>query len=93
MLPACVKTCPTGAMNFGDRDVMLEMANKRLEQVKKLYPKAQLLNADFHQTVYLVLDDPQKYHKHALNLEQEITRIAAIKKIFRHVADLIPLAG
>jgi len=40
-----------------------------------------------------VLDDPQKYHKHALNLEQEITRIAAIKKIFRHVADLIPLAG
>lgn len=93
MLPACVKTCPTGAMNFGDRDVMLEMAKKRLEQVKKLYPKAQLLNADFHQTVYLVIDEPQKYHKHALNLEQEITRIAAIKKIFRNLADFIPFAG
>ncbi len=34
MLPACVKTCPTGAMNFGDRKAMLEMANKRLGEVK-----------------------------------------------------------
>ena len=30
MLPACVKTCPTGAMNFGDRNEILEKANKRL---------------------------------------------------------------
>ncbi|MFZ5906885.1 MAG: 4Fe-4S dicluster domain-containing protein [Nitrospirota bacterium] len=93
MLPACVKTCPAGAMNFGDRDAMLEMANKRLQQLKKQYPKAQLLNADFHQAVFLVIDDPQKYHKYALQTGQEMTRIAAIKKIFRHIADFVPLAG
>jgi formate dehydrogenase iron-sulfur subunit len=72
LLPACVKTCPTGTMNFGDRDKMLEMANKRLEELKKQYPKAQLLNADFHQAVFLVIDDPQKYHKFAAVKDQTI---------------------
>ncbi|MFN3534435.1 MAG: 4Fe-4S dicluster domain-containing protein [Desulfatiglandales bacterium] len=41
MLPACVKSCATGAMNFGDREKMVEMAKKRLEEVKAKYPKAQ----------------------------------------------------
>ena len=26
LLPACVKSCPTGTMNFGDRDAILKMA-------------------------------------------------------------------
>jgi formate dehydrogenase iron-sulfur subunit len=65
LLPACVKTCPTGAMNFGDRDKMLELAQKRLQEVKLKYPKAELLNADFHRTIYLVIDDPKMYHKYA----------------------------
>jgi len=65
LLPACVKTCPTGAMNFGDRDKMLAMAKERLEEVKKKYPKAELLNHDFVRTIYLVVDDPKKYHKFA----------------------------
>ena len=34
LLPACVKTCPTGATNFGDRDEMLDLAGKRLAMVK-----------------------------------------------------------
>jgi formate dehydrogenase iron-sulfur subunit len=65
LLPACVKTCPTGAMNFGDRDKILTMATKRLEEVKKKYPKAELLNHDFVRTIFLVVDDPKKYHKFA----------------------------
>lgn len=65
MLPACVKTCPTGAMNFGDRAQMLELAQKRLAELKAKYPKAELLNHDFVRTIYLVIDDPKKYHKFA----------------------------
>jgi len=65
LLPACVKTCPTGAMNFGDRDKILAMAQNRLKEVKKKYPKAELLNADFARTIFLVIDDPKKYHKFA----------------------------
>lgn len=63
--PACVKTCPTGAMNFGDRDKILAMAKQRLEEVKKNYPKAALLNPDFLRTIFLVVDEPRKYHKFA----------------------------
>jgi len=65
LLPACVKTCPTGTMNFGDRDKMLEMAQQRLKEVKILNPKAELLNYEFVRTIFLVIDDPKKYHKFA----------------------------
>ncbi len=94
LLPACVKTCPTGTMNFGERDKMLEMANKRLQEVKAKYPKAQLLNAEIVRTIYLVIDDPQKYHKFASAEDtEEITRIAAIKKLIRPLANLSHFAG
>lgn len=93
MLPACVKTCPSGTMNFGDRDKILEMARKRLTEVKVKYPKAALLNDDFHRTIFLVIDDPQKYHKYAAAGEPEITRFAAIKKIFQPFVNLSRIAG
>ena len=43
--PACVKICPTGAMNFGDRAEMLKLANNRLAAARDKYPKAQLLGS------------------------------------------------
>jgi len=66
LLPACVKSCPTGALNFGERDAMQAMANERLEKLKAKFPKAQLLDADSVRTIYLVADDPKKYHKNAV---------------------------
>jgi len=94
LLPACVKTCPTGTMNFGDRDKMLDMAQKRLSEVKKMYPRAQLLNAESIRTIFLVVDDPQKYHKFAKASDpQAITRIAALKKLIKPLVNLSPLAG
>ena len=67
-MPACVKTCPTGALNFGDRDNILDMAKKRLSELKPKYPKAQLLGAEYLRVIFLVVDDPQKYRKVALAL-------------------------
>jgi len=93
MLPACVKTCPTGTMTFGDRDKILDMARKRLAEVKVQHPKAALLNDDFHRAIFLVIDDPQKYHKYAAAGEPEITRLAAIKKIFQPLMNLSRIAG
>lgn len=63
LVPACVKVCPTGAMNFGDLDEMLALGKARLEKLKAKYPKAQLLDADSVRTIFLVVDDPKKYHK------------------------------
>jgi len=31
--PACVKACPTGALQFGDKDAMLKRAYKRVEEL------------------------------------------------------------
>lgn len=64
--PACVRICPTGAMNFGERDAMLALARERLEKLKVTYPKAQILDADQVRVIFLVVDDPRKYHKNAI---------------------------
>jgi formate dehydrogenase iron-sulfur subunit len=32
--PACVKACPTSCLQFGTKDAMLEVANKRVEQLR-----------------------------------------------------------
>jgi formate dehydrogenase beta subunit len=32
--PACVKACPTSCLQFGTKDAMLDVANKRVEQLK-----------------------------------------------------------
>ena len=46
LAPACVKTCPTGAMAFGDRDEIMAQAKEHLSRAKKKYPRAQLLDPD-----------------------------------------------
>ncbi|SHE98484.1 formate dehydrogenase iron-sulfur subunit [Desulfacinum infernum DSM 9756] len=56
MAPACVKACPTGAMNFGERSEMLKLGERRLAQAKKVYPEAALVDADTVHTVFLVPD-------------------------------------
>lgn len=83
LLPACVKTCPTGAMNFGDREKILDMAKKRLEEVKKKYPKADLLNHEFVRTIFLVIDDPKKYHKFAAADDETI--VASLNRVLTPV--------
>ncbi len=65
MIPACVKSCPTGAMTFGERDKMLDMCKKRVEELKNQFPKAMAINPNDVRVIYLVTDDPKKYFKFA----------------------------
>ncbi|MGC8907901.1 MAG: 4Fe-4S dicluster domain-containing protein [Desulfomonilaceae bacterium] len=65
MIPACVKSCPTGAMQFGERDKILDVTKKRVEELKKKFPKAQAINPDDVRVIYIVTDDPKKYWKYA----------------------------
>ena len=65
MLPACVKACPTGAMQFGDRKTIRRMAEKRLDEVKKTYRRASLINPEAVKVIFLVKDYPEKYHQFA----------------------------
>lgn len=64
--PACVLSCPTGTMNFGDREEMLELANKRLEEVRKIKPNAVLADPDDTRVIYLCEDNPRRYYSYAV---------------------------
>jgi formate dehydrogenase iron-sulfur subunit len=91
LLPACVQTCPTGAMNFGDREEMLALARKRLSEVKKTNPTAQLLDPDDVRVIYLVTEKPNLYHTFAVaaNAAFGISRKVALKRLVRPLRDLM----
>ena len=97
LLPACVKTCPTGAMSFGDRKAILDKAQKRLAEVKKKYPRASLLDPEDVRVIYLVLEDRQKYHRFASAEESGISRQAALRKLLKPLTALaasnLPMGG
>ena len=94
LIPACAKTCPTGAMSFGDRKDILEKANKRLEEVKGIYKDAMLANPDDVRVIYLLVDDPKKYHKFAVAENTiGITRKMALKRLFQPLRSLRQTIG
>jgi formate dehydrogenase iron-sulfur subunit len=64
-IPACVQSCPTGAMVFGDRSQILAEVEKRVAELKKSYPKATALNPEDVRVIFIVTDDPQRYWKYA----------------------------
>ncbi len=84
--PACVKVCPTGAMNFGERDDMLGLAKSRLASAQKKFPKAMMLDPDDVRTIYMVAHDPNLYYEFALaavHTVPGITRQAALRRMVR----------
>lgn len=83
LLPACVKTCPTGAMNFGEYKDIRVWAQARLAEVRHRFPKATLLNPDKTRVIYLVAFDPNLYWEYAVASEREIdiTRAVAMQRM------------
>lgn len=89
LLPACVKVCPSGAMNFGERKAMLELAEQRLQQVRGKHPGAQLINAEEVRVIYLVEADPKLYYKFAMaSAARGIDRKVALRRMLKPAAGL-----
>ena len=61
LLPACVKACPPGAMQFGEREEMLKIAKERVAALKSLYPEARILDEEEVSVFYLIVDKPALY--------------------------------
>ena len=79
MVPACVASCPTGCMNFGDEEEMQALAGKRLEEVKKDWPEASLGDADSVRVIYLFKEAPAAYFEHAV-ADASRTMLASTEK-------------
>ncbi|MBW1730775.1 MAG: 4Fe-4S dicluster domain-containing protein [Deltaproteobacteria bacterium] len=90
LLPACVKTCPTGAMNFGDRDKMVELAKARFQEAKAKYPNATLTGIEDLRVFYLLADKPEKYYTFAKAepMPKAMDRKMAMRKIGRSLKEL-----
>jgi formate dehydrogenase iron-sulfur subunit len=88
--PACVKTCPTGAMNYGARDDMVSLANQRLAEAKSKFPKAVVTGLDDLRCFYLLGDDPKKYYQYASadRFPGVMDRKMALKKIGKSLREL-----
>ncbi|BDG61174.1 4Fe-4S dicluster domain-containing protein [Caldinitratiruptor microaerophilus] len=64
MEPICVKTCPTGALVFGEREQVLAEAKARLEAVRDEFPDAQIYDppgVGGTRVVYLLPGPPEAY--------------------------------
>ncbi len=84
-LPACVKTCPTGAMNFGLREEMTHLAKTRLNKAKKKYPKAMVVDPDDVSVIYLIAHEPDHYYENVMASAKPggVTRHMALKRMLR----------
>ena len=90
MQPACVKTCPTGAMNFGERADMLDLAQNRLTVLKRTHRGAMLLDPDDIRVVFMVAYEPGLYHEHAVasHSGHGISRQVALRRMLRPLRNL-----
>ena len=86
--PACVKTCPTGTMNFGERDEMIELAEARLAVVGQTHADAQLVDQDSVNVMYLIAEAPDDYFRFVVASARMhgITRTMALRKMMRPFA-------
>ena len=91
MKPACVKTCPTGTMNFGERAEMLDLAQQRLTVVRRTHREAMLLDPDDIRVIFMVAHDPGLYHENAVasNTNFGISRQAALKRMLRPLKNFV----
>ncbi len=63
-VPACVTTCPSEALTFGNRAVLVKEARKRVAEYKKDFPHACIYGLDeFHglRVITILRDAPEKY--------------------------------
>lgn len=84
LLPACVKTCPTGSLNFGDREQMVTLAQERLAERLKKNPDANLTGLEDLRVFYLLDAPAENYWRFAdTSGDSKLDRMQALKRVVR----------
>jgi formate dehydrogenase iron-sulfur subunit len=81
MIPACIKACPTGTLQFGLRDDILKMADTRLKVLKKTHPAARVIDKDDVSWIY-VLHQPEVQFQ-ITRRERKPSAMYALKSVFK----------
>lgn len=81
MIPACIKACPTGALQFGLREEILKRAEIRLKVLKKTHPAARIIDKDEVSWIY-VLNKPEAQFQ-ITRREREPSAMYALKSLFK----------
>jgi formate dehydrogenase iron-sulfur subunit len=68
--PACVTTCPTGALEFGTREDILKLADERLAAIKGRYPDAHVMQDAKDVSVIYVLHYKETHY----SLEADLSK-------------------
>jgi formate dehydrogenase iron-sulfur subunit len=61
MKPACVHSCPTGALMFGDKDKMLALAKTRIEELKAEGHNAELYPGEEYSVFWVLCYPAEEY--------------------------------
>ena len=79
-IPACVKTCPTGALTYGDRDILVTAAEARVQELggnARLYGKDEVGGTH---VLYVLEDSPDKY---GLPVDPQVSAAAAVHDVLK----------
>jgi formate dehydrogenase iron-sulfur subunit len=89
LAPACVLACPSGAMQFGERDEILDLGRAPVQTLKPKYPNAHLVDEQWVRVIFLMVDDPVRYHEYAVSKPRGMDRKLALRRMLRTCGDIL----
>lgn len=97
-VPLCVKTCVTGALNFGDKEAILNIVYERIEKLKSTYPDINIYPGTNFNVMWILPYRPEIYGLKSLTDEDIKKRTAELKikeiqPVQHKYASILPDAG
>lgn len=83
--PACVKTCPTGALQFGERDKLLSAGYQRVQEIRSMYPQARLYGANELGGLSVMYVLPYSPEVHGLPVDPQVPAAASAHDVVQWV--------
>lgn len=84
--PACVKTCPAGALKFGERDEILAAGHARLDAVKGTFPDAVLYGENEMGGLHVIQVLPFGAEAHGMPLDPQVPLLRQLSDLLKPAA-------